>query len=293
MATLPEGSRLESGRGGLSRLVLSSPASEAHLYLHGAHLTNYQPAGQRPVLWVSGQSQFAPGKPIRGGVPICFPWFGPRPDDPAAPLHGFARLLEWSLIGVEKGSDGTPVAALELRSDESTRRFLPHVFTLRLSVAAGRSLRMTLGVQNEGDQPLRFAEALHTYLAVGDVRRVQISGLERARYVDKTDGGAMKTIGEEALRIVAETDRVFAGHAGPITLEDAEWRRRIRIARSGSATAVVWNPWIAKAKAMPDFGDDEWTEMVCVEAANALDDAVTLPPGASHELVTTIDVEPA
>jgi glucose-6-phosphate 1-epimerase len=293
MVKLPEGSRLETGEGGLERLVLSTARAEAHVYRHGAHVTHFQPAGERPVLFLSRQSQFAAGKPIRGGVPICFPWFGPKADDAAAPLHGFARLLEWALVSIEKDADGALVATLELRSDEYTHRFLPHVFSVRMVVSAGRSLRLALAVHNHGDQPFRFAEALHSYFAVGDARQLRIAGLERARYVDKTDAGALKTLGDAPLTIAGETDRVFTGHAGRVAIEDPAWQRRIRVERTGSATAVVWNPWLAKAKAMPDFGDDEWTEMVCVESANALDDALTLPPGASHELTTTIAVEPA
>jgi glucose-6-phosphate 1-epimerase len=290
VATLIDGARLETGSGGLSRLVLSTPLCEAHLYLHGAHLTHFQPAGQRPVLWLSRESQFASGKPIRGGVPLCFPWFGPHADDQAAPLHGFARLREWSLVEVREAAEGALVARLELSSDEASRRWLAQSFALQLSVTAGRSLHVCLGVANRGEQALRFAEALHTYFAVSDARRALVRGLEGARFLDKTDGGAPKLMGQEPLAIVAETDRVFAGHGGPITIEDPDWRRRLRITRSGSATAVVWNPWVAKAKAMPDFGDDEWTQMLCVESANALDDALVLPPGASHELATSIEL---
>ena len=293
MMKLPDGSRLEAGQGGLDRLVLATPSAEAHVYLHGAHVAHFQPAGERPLLWLSRESQFAAGKPIRGGVPICFPWFGAKTDDAAAPIHGVARLMRWSLVSVDTEPAGALCAALELRSDEYTHRFFPHVFTLRLLVRAGASLQLALRVRNEGDAAFRFSEALHSYFAVGDARQARVRGLERARYVDKTDGGAVKTLGDGPLAIAAETDRVFTGHAGAITIEDPAWQRRIRVERGGSATAVVWNPWIAKAKAMPDFGDDEWTGMLCVEAANALDDAVTLAPGASHELTTTLRVERA
>lgn len=289
---LPDGARLGEGRGGLERLALATPEAEAHVYLHGAHLTHFQPLGEKPVLWLSERSAFLPGKAIRGGVPICFPWFGPKADDAAAPIHGFARLARWSLATVEKGASGELIAALELRSDEESRRSLPGAFLLRLTVAVGRALRMGLRVTNTGEQPFRFEEALHSYFAVGDVRRIAIGGLEGAAYVDKADGWARRTHGSAALRITGETDRVFCGRRGPITIEDPTWRRRLVVGRAGSATAVVWNPWQAKARAMPDFGDEEWTGMVCVESANAMDDALTLEPGSSHELVTTIEVRP-
>jgi glucose-6-phosphate 1-epimerase len=160
-------------------------------------------------------------------------------------------------------------------------------------VTAGRALRMALTVRNEGDRPFGFEEALHTYIAVGDVREIRISGLEGTGYLDKADGGAKKAMGDAPLTISGETDRVFNGHRDPITIEDPIWRRRLVVERSGSSTAVVWNPWAAKAKAMPDFGDDEWTGMVCVESTNATDDALTLEAGASHEITTTIAVRPA
>lgn len=292
MKALPDGARLERGRGDLERLVLATAEAEAQLYLSGAHLTHFQARGEKPVLWLSERSHYAPGKPIRGGVPVCFPWFGPKAGDAAAPIHGFARLLPWRLASVEKATAGGLVAELVLRSDDATLPLFPHPFRLRFAVTTGRRLHMVLTVENPSDQPLRCEEALHTYFAVGDARRLAITGLEGTGYLDKADAGARKTLGAGPLTIAGHTDRVFGGHSGPIAIEDAAWARRIVITRTGSRTAVVWNPWQAKAKAMPDFGDDEWTAMACVESANALEDALTLVPGASHTLSTTIDTHP-
>jgi D-hexose-6-phosphate mutarotase len=201
-----------------------------------------------------------------------------------------ARLFDWTIASVEAGSDGLR-AVFHLGSNDFSRALFGGSYELRLAVAVGHSLTLELRVRNTGTQAFRFEEALHSYFAVADVRSVAVHGLEGAPYVDKTDGGARKSLGREPLTFTAETDRVFPGASGPITIEDAEWRRRIVVRRTGSNTAVVWNPWIAKAKAMPDFGDDEWTGMVCVESANALDDAVTLAPGAQHTLTTTLAVE--
>jgi glucose-6-phosphate 1-epimerase len=289
MQTLPDGARLEKGKGGLERLVLAGAEGEGGVYLHGAHVAHFQPKGARPVLWVSRQSQFTMGKPIRGGVPVCFPWFGPKAGEPTAPVHGFARLRPWLLEQVEPDASGGLRAALRLAADDETRRFFPHDFVARLLVSVSRVLRLELEVRNTGATPFRFEEALHSYFAVGDARRLAIGGLEGAGYLDKADAMARKTL-LAPLAITGETDRVFGGHSGRIAIDDPVWGRRIGIARTGSKTAVVWNPWTAKAKAMPDFGDDEWSEMVCVESANALDDAVTLEPGASHLLTTTIEL---
>ena len=293
MKTLPDGARLEVGKGGLERLALAAAGGEVHVYRHGAHVTHFQPEGARPVLWLSRQSQFSggrPGKPIRGGVPVCFPWFGPKAGEPEAPLHGFARTLPWSLEGVLPGSGGGLRALLRLGPDDVTRRFFPHDFEARLEVSVSRVLRLELAVRNTGATPFTFEEALHSYFAVGDARRIGIAGLEGAGYLDKTDAMARKTLGSAPLAIAGETDRVFSSHSGRITIDDPAWERRIAIDRGGSRTAVVWNPWVAKAKAMPDFGDDEWPEMVCVESANTHDDAVALAPGESHVLTTTIEV---
>lgn len=287
MATLPDGARIEAGRGGLRRLTLEAPCAEAQVYLHGANVTHFQPRGEKPVLWVSERSLFeggAPGKPIRGGVPICFPWFGPRPD---APLHGVARLFEWNLVEVAPEGEGLR-AVLAFEANELTRRHVAEDFALRLAVTVRSALTLELEVVNRSGVPFRFEEALHTYFAVGDVRTASVCGLEGRAYLDKTEGGTRRTLAEEPLRFAGETDRVFPDLEGTLLVDDPAWKRRIEISRVGSRTAVVWNPWAAKAQAMPDFGDEEWTGMLCVEAANALDDAVTLPPGATHTLSTRI-----
>jgi glucose-6-phosphate 1-epimerase len=170
------------------------------------------------------------------------------------------------------------------------RTHFPHEFSAVYTVTVGAALRMELSVTNAGREPFSFEQALHTYLAVGDVRQVRILGLENAGFVDKTDALARKAAEGRPLAIAAETDRVYTGTTGALTVEDPVSRRRVRVAKSGSATTVVWNPWVAKAKAMPDFGDEEWPGMLCVETANALGDAVTLAPGATHTLVATIEV---
>jgi glucose-6-phosphate 1-epimerase len=290
MDPLPDGARLEKGPGGLERLALSAPDGDALVYLQGAHVAHFEPRGERPVLWMSARSRFEPGQPIRGGVPICFPWFGPKAGAPDAPMHGFARILPWSLAAVVAESGGLR-ATLELTAEAAARGGFPHELALSLTVRVGRSLRLELAVRNTDAAARTFEAALHSYLGVSDVRHVRIRGLEGVAYVDKTAGGARRPGAAEPVAIMAETDRVYLGATGTVTVEDPGWRRRIVIGKSGSSTTVVWNPWVAKAKAMPDFGDEEWPGMVCVETANALDDAVTLPPGATHVMTATLEVQ--
>jgi glucose-6-phosphate 1-epimerase len=287
---------MERGLGGLERVVLEADQGVAHVYLHGAQVTHFQPRDARPVLFVSRESHFeagAPGKPIRGGVPICFPWFGAKPDDPAAPAHGFARLLAWHVTDLSPDDRGRARATLRLDASDYTRRYFAHDFAAVLSVTVDASLQIGLTLLNRGSVPMVIEEAFHSYFAVGDARRVSIRGLEGTPYLDKTEGAARK-VGEPApIAIMRETDRVYPSARGVVTIDDPILSRRIVVDKSGSATTVVWNPWMAKAAAMKDFGDDEWTQMACVETANTAENAVTIAPGESHTMSATIAVHPS
>jgi D-hexose-6-phosphate mutarotase len=293
MERYPDGARLEKGPGGLDRLALHAAEGEALVYLQGAHVARFQPKGGKPVLWMSAASRFEAGKPLRGGVPICFPWFGPKAGSPDAPLHGFARILPWAVADVVREMDGGLRAVLELTAEAAARGGFPRELSLSLAVTVSRSLRMELTVRNVDSAPVTFEEALHSYFAVSDVRQVRVHGLEGIAYVDKTAAMARRPGESGPVAIAAETDRVYLGAKGTVTIEDPGWKRRVVVGKTGSSTTVVWNPWIAKAKAMPDFGDDEWTGMLCVETANAMDDAVTLAPGASHVMTATLEVQAA
>jgi glucose-6-phosphate 1-epimerase len=292
MERLPDGARLEKGQGGLERLVLSAPDGEAVVYLQGAHVAHFQPRGEKPVLWMSAESRFEAGRPIRGGVPICFPWFGPKAGAPDAPLHGFARILPWTLRAIAPEADGRLRAVLDLPASAAARGGFPHELSLSLAVSVGRALRLELTAGNTDAAPRAFEAALHSYFAVSDVRQVRLHGLEQAAFVDKTAAMARKPAEGRPIAIESETDRVYLGTTGTVTIEDPGWRRRAVVGKSGSSTTVVWNPWVAKAKAMPDFGDDEWSGMVCVETANAMEDAVTLAPGATHVMTASLEVVP-
>jgi glucose-6-phosphate 1-epimerase len=291
MELFPEGARLEKTSGGLDRLVLDAAESEAAVYLHGAHVAHFHPKGERPVLWTSLSSRFESGKPIRGGVPVCFPWFGRKAGSPDAPQHGFARILPWTIVDVTREADLGLRALFELTPETAARAGFATGFLATLAVTVSRSLRMELTVRNVGRVSAAFEEALHSYFAVSDVRQVRVHGLEGIGYLDTAAGRESRPGETEPIRITAETDRAYTGATGTVTVEDPGWRRRIVVAKQGSATTVVWNPWIAKAKATPDFGDDEWTGMVCVETANALEDKVHLAPGDSHVMTATIDVQ--
>ncbi len=286
---IPNALRFEKASNGLTRAVISTPAAEAEIYLHGAHVTRWNPRGQQPVLFLSSKSLFAPGKAIRGGVPVIFPWFGPRSDGKPGPMHGFARTTEWVVERTEL-RDGKVVVALALAPDDATRAFGYDAFHLRLRVTVGAELEMEMETRNDAAEPLVFEEALHTYLAIGDVHQVSVSGLDGATYIDKTDGFQRKQQDNEPIRIGRETDRLYLNTKSECVIDDPEWQRRIVVAKSGSASTVVWNPWIDKTKTLADMDPGEWTRMICVETANASDNAITLAPGASHAMTASIRV---
>ena len=283
--SLPPSVRAEAGRGGLPRLVVTGPAGSAELYPQGAHVTAWAPAGCDPVIWTSAHSAFAPGAPIRGGIPICFPWFGPH--SAGAGLHGFARTAEWTLVRAEEQGDEV---VLELRltdADVPESTAWPHPVEARLTVTVGATLSLALAVTNTGSEPVTFEEAFHTYLGVDDIRDCGITGLAGSPSVDRLAGDEVLTPSGTSLAITAETDRVYEQ---PGTIQVLSPARRIDVTADGSGNAVVWNPWIAKAVAMADFGDDEWRRMVCVETCNVREHAVTLDPGASATMAATFRV---
>lgn len=264
------------------------------VYDHGAHAWAWQPPGHQPVLWVSGRSLYQEGSPIRGGVPIIFPWFGTGASGDLQPAHGFARLHTWERRAVLDTIDTDGTLVVEYRSDATRtgpQPHFPHDFVANLTTVFTKEyLEIGLEVVNVGEAPFTFEEALHTYLAVGDISDVSIAGLDGAGYRDRAAGAPQQhCVQRGPVTFEAETDRLYT-HAGTVVLDDVAWGRQLSITKEGSANTVVWNPWIAKSASMPDFGDEEWRSMVCVEAANALEDAVTLAPGQTHLLRQRITV---
>jgi glucose-6-phosphate 1-epimerase len=288
---IPNALRFEDAPGGLVRAVISTPAAEADLYPQGAHVTHWTPRGQRPVLFVSPKSLFTPGKAIRGGVPIIFPWFGGRGDGKPGPAHGFARSMEWAIEGAKQHNDGKVEITLALAPNDATRGFGYAGFHLRFRVTVGSELEMELETRNDGQEPLTYEEALHTYLSIADIHQASVSGLEGTTYIDKTDGFKRKKLGNEPVRVAKETDQVHLNSQAACVVHDPVWRRRIIVEKSGSDSTVVWNPWIDKTKGMSDMALDDWKEMICVETANAADNAVHLAPGATHKLTASVRME--
>lgn len=284
--------QIDEGRGSLPRVSVTSDQASAELFLHGAHVTKYQPRGSKPVLFMSEKSLFDAAKPIRGGIPVIFPWFGPRAGALDAPAHGFARIRAWELDSCGVQADGAVRVVLTLNSDEATLRLWPNPFSLRLIVTIGQFLDLVMEIRGPGSgaAPVTFEQALHTYLVVGDVRQASVEGLENREYIDKVDQFQRKIQPPEAVRISGETDRVYLNTQATCVVRDPILQRTLTVEKENSDSTVVWNPWIAKAKAMADFGDDEWPGMLCVETANVGEGAVRLEGGQTHRMRTRITV---
>ena len=279
--------RVEEGNVGLPKLSISAVGGAAEIYLHGAQVTSWRPAGAEEVIFVSERSHWEDGKAIRGGVPVCFPWFRGKADDPKAPAHGFVRTRQWALEAVETTDDGSVTVVCATSADLITRRWWPYDFLLRHRITVGKTLRMELIATNTGRAPFRFEEALHTYFQVRNVERAEVRGLAGSSYLDNTVGNLQK-MQEGGRKLAGPTDNAYIHAAKTVDIVDPVLGRVLRTEKENSATTVVWNPWQQGAAKLADLDDDEWRSMLCVEAANILGAAVSLGPGEEHTLRATL-----
>ncbi len=280
---LPGKVRFMDGNGDLPMLNVTTEWSSAEIYLHGAHVTHFQRKNEPPLLFLSQVSQFAADKPIRGGIPMILPWFGPREGQP---MHGFARTSAWELKQIVPAKDGSITLHFQLTAQE-TAGFPP--FTADYLVTVSDTLTLQLSVTNNSkDKEMTFEECLHTYFHVGDISAVSITGLKGASYLDKVDGFTQKTETADAIKVSSEMDRVYQDTTSTVKIHDANLHRKIIVEKQNSASTVVWNPWIAKAQAMSDFGDNEFRNMVCVESGNVGKNKITLAPGKSFSFGVTL-----
>jgi glucose-6-phosphate 1-epimerase len=289
--SLKDALRFEEGPGGLTLAKIATDAATAEIYLQGAHVARWQPASaEDPVLFMSAKSHFAEGKAIRGGVPLVFPWFADRTGGLPGGAHGFARTMEWEVVATERRKEGVALS-FKLLPNQTTRDLGFDHFVLVYEVVVGERLTLALEVENVGDSPLTFEEALHAYYSVSDVRQIEVGGLGDTDYLDRAHQAVRKHQAAGTIRFASETDQLHLNTQAAVTIFDPKWKRRIVIEKRGSNSTVVWNPWIEKAARLADFGDDEWPHMVCVEPANAAENAVTVAPGATHTMGMTVRVE--
>ena len=275
---------------GLVEIRITTPAAEATIYTQGAHLTRWTPTGQQPVLYVSPRSNFAPGKPIRGGVPVLFPWFADGWDHQHQPMHGFARTSEWTVESTHLDPAGDVHVTLSLAPTDALRTAGYGSFHAAIQFRIGSTLDTTLEVTNHGDTPMTFEEGLHTYFAVGDIHQVATEGLEGTTYIDKRDNFTRKVQREHLLRYTRDVDQVHVQTVAALTIHDAAWRRAIHLQKGGSSTTVTWNPWSTTSPGIPDLLPDSWQHFVCVETVNAGDDRLSLAPGHTHRMDARISI---
>jgi glucose-6-phosphate 1-epimerase len=280
--------KVTEGRGGLKRVQITGPLAQGEIYLHGAHVTSWKPATHDESLFVSTKSRWEEGQAIRGGIPICFPWFRAKADDSTAPAHGFVRTRMWQLESIIENEKGVAVSMFTA-SDEQSRRWWPAEFHLVHRAVFGAELSLELVCTNTGTTPLRFEEALHTYNRVGDVPQTCVQGLDAVHLLDNTDSNKEKTQHGE-LTIASQLDNAYVNTQNAVDLIDPKMRRRIRLQKRNSLSTVVWNPWREKGSEMRDLGDGEWNQFLCVEACNILGAAVNLAPGQEHTMTAIISI---
>lgn len=279
---------------GLVRAEITTPAATATLYLQGAHLTHWQPTGEESVLFLSARSEIAPGKAIRGGIPVIAPWFGPdtrnRAGGKPGPSHGFARTQPWTLAFAAVVGEELHLT-LTLGPTDLSRSFGYPDLRLAYQVNIGSTLSLHLTLANGGAESMPFEEALHTYLAVADVRQARLLGLNGSHYLDKMDGMRQKLETAGGLVLTDPTDRVYLDTAATCVVEDPLLGRRLIVAKTGSRSTVVWNPWTELTAKLNDMEPDGWQTMLCVETANAGPNVLTLGPGEAHTMRATLSVE--
>lgn len=269
---------------------IDNDLGSARIALQGAQLLTWTPRGEHPVVWISPQAKLVPGKSARGGVPVCWPWFGPHPNQGDYPSHGFARSALWEVLNTEFLPDGRTELTFGLLRSDADSALWPHSTPLTLRVQVGTSLTMELRTRNIGATAVTIGQALHTYFAISDIQQVSVLGLDGCEYLDKVGGGRNRQ--EGPVTFSGETDRIYLDTEAECLIEDPGHARRIHVAKTGSRSTVVWNPWIDKAAKLGDLGEDGYRRMLCVESTNAADDLVTLQPGQEHALTVEYRVTP-
>jgi len=275
---------------GMIHLNIDNLHATATISLYGGHVVEWHPKSQAtPVLWCSELAQFKPAKAIRAGVPICWPWFGAHPTENKSPSHGYARISDWELTAVTTTPSGsTELCMTMLDSDHSLSHF-GICASLAIRISVGEQLSIELTTTNTGHDSITLTEALHAYFYIGDIAQIKINGLSKSDYVDLIDSNILKTQAS-AIQFSEEVGRVYLDTTVDCLVEDSDLNRTITIAKTGSQSTVVWNPWLDTATRMDDLGPSGWRSMVCVESANALKNMVRVDAGEKHSLCVTYSV---
>lgn len=276
---LPSCVNLDEAVSGYPVFVIDHPTCVAKMALHGAHVMSWRPVDEEEVLYLSPDAVFKEGKAIRGGIPVCWPWFNAHPADPAQPSHGLVRGRFWELLDAEQDAAGVML------------RFGIHVgiWNAEITVKAGEELEVALETKNVSEVPILVSGALHTYLGVSDISQVRLVGLDNCAYLDMVGVTEIRKQKGDVI-FGGEVDRIYDSSSS-LLLVDQLSGRTIQVEKSGSPSTVVWNPWQEKASILADLPDNGYLKFCCIEAAIANDRAEIVMPGASHVLMTRISVE--
>ncbi|MBA4141856.1 MAG: D-hexose-6-phosphate mutarotase [Nitrosospira sp.] len=279
------------GTAGLPFIKVDNERASAVISVYAGQVLSFQPANElHNLMFLSETAYYEAGKGIKGGTPICWPWFGPDPERRGRSAHGFVRTRFWSVKSTRVAADGDCRITLGLTDTPETRAIWPRLFDLSLEITVGESLHLELVTRNPAAQPFTITQALHTYFKVGHIDQVTILGLEGLEYVDKADNGLVK---QQTERVIfdREVDRIYRNVKERLVIDDAAFGRRVLITSEGSKTVVVWNPWAKISSEMGDLEDDDYERFVCVETANADHDVVEIRTGEEHRLVANYRVE--
>lgn len=282
--------RFKIGEGDIPIVEIRNEQASATISLQGAHVLSWKPVNEEEIIWLSNDARFALGKSVRGGIPICWPWFGTHESNTSFPAHGFARTVLWQVIDTKALSAGETQITFRLDTtllNENARQMWPHATTAEYRLTIAKSLTMELTTYNNSDEVIVIGQALHTYFTIDDIRKTTVYGLEDKTYLDKTEGFSAK-VQDGPIIIDKEVDRVYLDTADDVVIDNK--KRKIVIKKQGSHSTIVWNPWKDVADKMGDLGKDGYQKMLCVESANAADDVMTIKAGESYTLLVTYEI---
>jgi len=266
-------------------VTLYGKESQCKIALHGAQVLSFIPKNAKDLLWLSTKATYEEGVAIRGGIPICFPWFASE----AKPAHGFARLLEWEVVQSGVDEEGNPHIRFRLESTAKTKTMWDYDFCAELLVKVSKGLELQFIVENRDTKSFSITEALHTYFSVSNIADISVEGLEGKRYTDSLKDTI--NVQEGAIIVAEEIDRIYHDSPQTSVIVDRGYRRQIAISKENSNSTVVWNPWIDKSSSMKDFDEGGYEKMLCVESANVAQNAVRINPGEQHTMKVVIEAK--
>ena len=281
---------VDKGPGGLPILRIRNEHAESSIFTYGAHIASFKPKGADDMLFVSPYSKFEEGQPIRGGIPICFPWFGKHKTREDLQLHGLVRTKIWDVVDTATEADGSTTVVLSTHDDELSRSIWPHRFSIQLTVSIAKELTMVLEVKNTDDKPFTFEEAFHTYLSIRDLERCKVMGLEGLHAIDRMKSDSVYVQSGD-VKVSGAFTRVYQEVGKHVTLADPVASRSIRMEQDRLRHVVVWNPGEHAAMNNPEVLET-YKDFLCVEHANFLDAAINLNPGETHHSKLILSVLP-